>query len=160
MSDIKTFSQRVRVRVCGLLEEDDSILLLKHNQVGEKGYLWSPPGGGVEFGDNSEETLIREFDEETGLKINIEEFLFVNEYIDDRFHAIELFYSVKRIGGELTLGNDPELAKNRQILVEVKFITYNEIKSMDQKTLHNAFSYFDEPRDIFKIKGHINFINI
>ena len=160
MSDIKTFSQRVRVRACGLLEENDAILLLKHNQIGEKGFLWSPPGGGVEFGDNSEETLIREFHEETGLKINIKEFLFVNEYIDDRFHAIELFYSVNRIGGELILGKDPELAKNKQILEDVRFITYNDLKSMDHKTLHNAFSYFGDPRDIFKIKGHINFINI
>ncbi len=160
MSDIKTFSRKVRVRACGLLEEDDSILLLKHNQIGEKGYLWSPPGGGVEFGDNSEDTLIREFSEETGLKIRVDDFLFVNEYIDDRFHAVELFFSVKQIGGQLKLGKDPELAKNRQILEDIKFITYNELKNMDVKTLHNAFSYFDEPRDIFKIKGHINFINI
>jgi len=160
VSDIKTFNQKVRVRACGLLEEKDSILLLRHNQIGVKGYLWSPPGGGVEFGDNSEETLIREFDEETGLKIKIKEFLFVNEYIDDRFHAIELFYSVSRVGGELKLGNDPELAKNKQILEEIKFITYNDLKEMDHKTLHNAFSYYDEPRDIFKIKGLINFMNI
>lgn len=160
MSDIKTFSQKVRVRACGLLEENNSILLLKHNQIGAKGFLWSPPGGGVEFGDNSEETLIREFQEETGLKINISEFLFVNEYIDNRFHAIELFYSVKRVGGVLKLGNDPELAENKQILDDARFITYNDIDAMDRATLHNAFSYFDEPRDIFKIRGHINFINI
>lgn len=143
-----------------MLEENNSILLLKHNQIGAKGFLWSPPGGGVEFGDNSEETLIREFQEETGLKINISEFLFVNEYIDNRFHAIELFYSVKRVGGVLKLGNDPELAENKQILDDARFITYNDIDAMDRATLHNAFSYFDEPRDIFKIRGHINFINI
>ncbi|XOV91115.1 MAG: NUDIX domain-containing protein [Bacteroidota bacterium] len=157
---LKTFSQKVRVRVCGLLEENNGILLLKHDQIGKKGYLWSPPGGGVEFGDTSEESLIREFKEETGLKIKVNEFLFTNEYIDSRFHTLELFFSVKRIGGKLALGNDPELPENQQILKQMKFISYNVLNEMDPGTLHNAFSYFDRAEDIFNIRGHINFINI
>ncbi len=160
MNDINKFGQKVRVRVCGLLEENEAILLLRHLHVGKKGYLWSPPGGGVEFGEESEKTLIREFHEETGLTVDIDQFLFVNEYMDDRFHALELFYSVKRTGGSFKLGKDPELAKKSQILDEISFIRYDELQKMDSLTIHNAFSHVRNPGDIFDIRGLIKFINI
>lgn len=155
-----TFSYKVRVRACGLLEEEDKILLIRHDNVGPLGYLWSPPGGGVEFGVSTETTLIREFKEETGLDIEISNFLFINEYMDQRFHALELFFSVKRLGGELKLGKDPELPENRQIIKELKFISYKDLEHMDKKILHNSFSYFQDPKDVFKIKGYIKFLNI
>ncbi len=47
--------------------------------LGPEGYIWSPPGGGVEFKENVEKALIREFREETHTTIAIDEFLFVNE---------------------------------------------------------------------------------
>ncbi len=160
MNDMHKFSHKVRVRACGLLEEDDKVLLIKHENVGELGFLWSPPGGGVEFGESAQETLIREFREETGLEIEINNFLFLNEFIDERFHAIELFFSVKRLGGTMKLGNDPELADNEQIMQELKFIAYPDMIQMDKKSLHNAFTHFRHPKEVFNIKGHINFLNI
>ena len=59
------FGGKVRVRVGGILIENDQILLLKHEGVGKKEFLWSPPGGGMEFGENAEEnlkTLSKHFD--------------------------------------------------------------------------------------------------
>lgn len=159
-NDISKFGKKVRVRVCGLLEEDGAILLLKHLQVGKKGYLWSPPGGGVEFGDDSQQSLIREFEEETGLTVEVEQFLFTNEYIDHRFHAIELFYSVKKKGGTLELGKDPELPDENQILKELRYISFDELEKMDPLTIHNAFSAGGKPVNIFQLKGLVNFINI
>ena len=43
------YGNRVRVRVCGILIQEDKILLINHKGVGEKGSLWAPPGGGLEF---------------------------------------------------------------------------------------------------------------
>lgn len=85
------FGGKVRVRVGGILIEDNKILLLKHEGVGKMEYLWSPPGGGMEFGENAEENLKREFLEETGLNIRVDEMLFMNEFINYKIHAIELF---------------------------------------------------------------------
>ena len=86
------YEHKVRVRVCGILVEGSKMLLLKHEGVGSSGFIWSPPGGGLEFDQNAHSTLVKEFKEETDLTIEVGDFLFVNEYKDDRFHAIELFF--------------------------------------------------------------------
>ncbi|MEM7299302.1 MAG: NUDIX hydrolase, partial [Bacteroidota bacterium] len=116
------FTNRVRVRVCGLLIQEGKVLLLKHDTIGSSGYLWSPPGGGVEFGESAHETLIKEFKEETNLTIEVGEYLFTNEFIGTKHHAIELFFHVHLVSGDLKLGFDPELPLDKQILTEARFI--------------------------------------
>jgi 8-oxo-dGTP diphosphatase len=93
-SIIRNFGNRLRLRVCGLCIQDDKVLLVKHKSLGEKGYLWAPPGGGVNYGESVEEALKREFLEETGLEINISRFLFVSEYLDVPLHALELLFKL------------------------------------------------------------------
>lgn len=156
-TDSSIFSGKVRVRVCGLLEENGKLLLIKHETIGVGGYLWSPPGGGVEFGASMEETLKREFQEETGLSIAVGQFLFANEYIDTRHHAIEMFYKVQRIGGKLALGHDPELGEEDQILSELKFIGYPHLQKMDKRHLHNIFQEVKSPENVFSLKGLFSF---
>ncbi|MEQ8583256.1 MAG: NUDIX hydrolase [Marinoscillum sp.] len=154
------FEGRVRARVCGILQEEGAILMLRHKGIGPNGYLWSPPGGGIEFGESAEGALKKEFLEETGLRVSIGQFLFVNEYQDDRHHAIELFFEVTRIAGEIQLGQDPELPKNEQILEELKWLSFAEIKTMDSGFLHNAFRLTQEPNQITELRGFFKFGNI
>ena len=78
-----TFGGKVRVRACGILIKEDAVLLLKHEGIGKEGYLWAPPGGGVEFNETIETTLKREFKEECGIEIKVEE-LFVFKRIHRR----------------------------------------------------------------------------
>ena len=111
------YEGKVRVRAVGLLFEDDRVLLLKHQGLGPEGYLWSPPGGGVDFGMSAADTLKKEFLEETSLEVEVGAFLFVNEHLDERHHAIELFFEVHRLSGAPTLGSDPE--SETQILTEI-----------------------------------------
>ncbi|MEO9475802.1 MAG: NUDIX domain-containing protein [Cyclobacteriaceae bacterium] len=154
------YNHKTRIRVCGLLEDKGKILLIKHDRLGHQGYLWAPPGGGLEFGKSTEMCLVKEFLEETNLHIKVGSFLFVNEYIDDRFHAIELFYCVKRISGELKLGKDPEVPHNEQILSDLKFWDYEEIKKLPSGTIHNSFLNCGHPSEIMNLRGFTRFANI
>lgn len=161
MSISKTlYEQNVRVRVCGLLRKNNSILLLKHQNIGKDKFLWSPPGGGVDFGESIMDTLVREFFEETHLMIDPQEYLFVNEYIDHRFHAIEIFFSVKYISGKLQLGGDPEVPANEQILTEACFLDFEKIKNLPKTQIHNIFQFCDHPKEVFDLRGFFNFRNI
>ncbi len=152
-------SKHTRTRVCGLLVKDESLLLLKHTGLGPNGFIWSPPGGGVEFGETVEEALVREFMEETSIEVEIAEFLFVNEYIDKRFHAVELFFSVLYKSGHLKLGLDPEMRPGEQILNEAKFHSWEEIENIPAYNIHNAFRFCDNPIDIVNLKGFYKFHN-
>lgn len=156
-NDTTIFSGKVRVRVCGILINDDKILLLKHNSIGPAGYLWSPPGGGVSFGQSLHETLKQEFMEETNLVIDVGQYLFTNEFIDQQHHAIELFFEVHHVSGELKLGHDPELGPENQILTEARFFSYKELETIDSNAIHNAFNAANTRDKIAELRGLITF---
>ncbi len=126
------YEGKLRVRVCGLLVEDGKLLLVRLNSPVTNSDIWMPPGGGVEFGEKMEEALKREFLEETCIRINVHEFLFYNEVIQNNFHAVEFYFRVEKLDGELNLGSDPEHG-NKQILKEIKFFHGHEIVDISLK---------------------------
>lgn len=151
------FGGKVRVRVSGILIENEKILLLKHENLGSAGYLWLPPGGGVEFGDSLHDALKKEFQEETNLTVEVGQFLFVNEFIKQPYHAIELFFEVKRVSGTVKLGFDPELSANEQILSDAKFFSKSEIDKMEAATIHNVFNSAGARDKITDLRGLFTF---
>ncbi len=159
MTDPELFG-KTRARVCGLLIKDNSILLLKHEGLGPEGFIWSPPGGGIEFDETAEEALIREFKEEVSLEIEVDDFLFVNEYFDKRLHAIELFFSVTYVSGVMKLGSDPEYSEENQIITEAKFLPYDKLDIMTPSHKHNAFRFCRNSQGIINLRGFYNFRNI
>lgn len=153
----KQFGNRLRVRVCGILIENDCVLLVKHKGLGEKGVLWSPPGGGVEYGFPIQDNLVREFEEETGLVVKSCDFLYATEFLNKPLHAIELFFEVKRVSGRLKKGFDPELMGNNQIIEEVSMKDFNELKRMDQLTLHRILRSKTKASELLNRQGFLNF---
>jgi len=152
------FGGKIRVRVAGILIENEKILLLKHDGVGKREFLWSPPGGGLEFGQDAEKNLIREFKEETALNIKVIKLLFVNEFINESIHAIELFYEVEKTGGILKLGKDPEMGK-QQILSELAFFDEKKLQNTERDYLHNMFIGINKPQEVLNLKGYFKFVN-
>ncbi len=152
---IEQFGNKVRVRVCGLCIEKEKVLLVNHNSLNEQNEFWSPPGGGLEFGQSSSANLKREFFEETGIIIEIENFLFVHEYLNPPLHAIELFFNVKRICGNLKVGTDPELIVDKQIIIDARFVSIEEIKKIAENSLHQIFHNIDAIDSIEKMDEYI-----
>jgi len=62
------------VAVDGVLIKGDKILLIKRKNEPFKG-RWALPGGFVEYGETVEEAVLREFEEEVGLKARIKKLL-------------------------------------------------------------------------------------
>lgn len=149
------YQGKVRIRVCGVLIEKEAVLLLKHDGLGVGGFIWSFPGGGLEFDEDMHECLKREFMEETGLIITVGQFLFINEYKADGLHAVELFFEVTRNGGSLKLGSDPEM--DNQILSEIGFFTSDELSQIDDSNKHNIFSEIDRLDHMTKLSGYYKF---
>jgi 8-oxo-dGTP diphosphatase len=152
---IKKFGNRLRVRVCGILVENDRILLVKHKSLGAQGILWAPPGGGMHFGMSASENLIREFEEETGLQVIIKQYLFTHEFLRPPLHAIELFFEVVKTGGILRTGSDPEMKQDEQIIEAVAFLQFNEINQMERMQIHQAFWDCQSYEEIIQKKGYI-----
>ena len=132
---MKHYGGRIRLRVMGIYLNNDKLLLIKHKGFGTEGYLWAPPGGGVEFGEPIKQALTREFFEETRLHIEVQRFLLLNEYIEDPLHAVELFFSVKKKSGSLRLGSEYKHSGAR-ILEEARYFTIEELQSLPREGLH------------------------
>ena len=126
---------KLRIRVCGLLIQDKKILLINHKNITPSGNFWSPPGGGVDYGEPTTKALIREFNEEINLNISVSEFIVFNEHLQMPLHAIELFYKVNLISGTPALGNDPEFTNEEQILADFHFFSKEELYK-NQEEIH------------------------
>jgi 8-oxo-dGTP diphosphatase len=144
----KIYGNKVRVRACGICWKGDALLLVNHKGLSSSNF-WAPPGGGVEFGESLEACLIKEFLEETGLTIKAGKFKFGCEFIQDPLHSIELFFDVEIIAGKLRVGEDPEI----QIIDDVKFLTFEEIKSLPSTHVHGIFRYAATSGDLRKLTG-------
>ncbi len=142
------YGSRVRVRVCGLCWSEDRLLMVKHKSLQKDGF-WSPPGGGIDFGQSTEETLKREFLEETGLSINPGAFRFGCEFIQNPLHAIELFYQIESHDGEAKSGYDPEL----QLIEEIRFMSAEEIKLIPTTNIHSIFHANHTKTEIERLSG-------
>lgn len=122
---INQYGNQLRVRVCGICVQKGKILLVNHSGMNESGEFWSPPGGGLQFGETIEDCLKREFLEETSTVISVGSFLKINEFVQPPLHAIELFYEVKILSSEIEIGFDPEMEE--QIIKDVKWLSFEEV---------------------------------
>ena len=148
------FGDVLRIRVCGILTNDMGVLMVKHDGLSSAGYFWAPPGGGMSFGQSAESCLKREFQEETGLEIAVDNLLFVNEFYENPFHAVELFFRVRKLGGSLKIGHDPELNQAQQIINDVRFFTQKDIQDERGPQLHTIFHQISVPSQLLNLKGY------
>ena len=98
---------KTRVSAYGLLRCDDQMLLCRlSQQVGVNPGAWTLPGGGIDFGEDPEDAVVREFQEETGLTVKVVELVSVNSLADNvpgwaPMHSIRIIYKVDFVCGEL-----------------------------------------------------------
>ena len=125
-----TFSNRLRLRACGLLVEDDAILLVKLRSPVTDQKVWMPPGGEVKFGESLNNSLVREFWEEVQIRVQVHSLLHVNELVNAPFHAVELYFEVSHKGDRRpTIGSDPELAETDQLIEDIAWVPLKELTS-------------------------------
>ncbi|WP_225865891.1 NUDIX domain-containing protein [Dyadobacter aurulentus] len=150
------FGGQVRVRACGICVHNEQILMVRHEMYGSCEPFWSPPGGGIQFGETAGQAVLREFQEETGLHVQVGRFLFLNEHIQPPLHAVELFFEITAFEGRMISGIDPEMSAKGQIIKEVKLMSWPEIKSLKDNQVHRIFSLAETLQDFFKLDRYIS----
>jgi ADP-ribose pyrophosphatase YjhB (NUDIX family) len=98
-----------KVRATTVLIEKGCILLVEQQVTESLDRKWSLPGGTLEAGETLEACVVRETREETGLDVALDKLLYVCDRIVDDRHVVHITFAVKRLGGDLQLGAEPEL---------------------------------------------------
>jgi 8-oxo-dGTP diphosphatase len=145
------YGNRVRVRVCGICIIGDKLVMVNHHLNDDS--FWAPPGGGIEFGEDSPSCLAREFREETGLLVDVGPFLFACELVKPPLHAVELFFHVVYKGGELIVGKDPESGQ-RQIIKDVQMLTASDIRKLGPGRVHGILARYPDISQITSLRGY------
>lgn len=125
------YGGRVRVRVGALLfdapQDPTAVLLAEHEGLWEDRPFWTPPGGGVEFGEGLAEALRREVKEETGLDVEPGEVRYVLDFVRPPLHAVSFYVECRAPDlGAARLGADPELG-DRQLLRDLRMVPFEEL---------------------------------
>ena len=112
------------------VQESRHILLIRRASDPFQG-KFALPGGFVEYGETTEDAIVREFLEETGLNVRVKNLIGVysDPKRDPRGHTISVVYELIKIDGMLESGDDaadacyyplsdlPSLAFDHQIII-------------------------------------------
>lgn len=101
MSDEQTTRPILLVAACALVDADGRILIAERPQGKSLAGLWEFPGGKVEPGETPEETLIRELEEEIGIRTKIACLapLTFASFTYETFHLLMPLYVCRRYEG-------------------------------------------------------------
>ena len=115
-----------------LVIRDNKILMVKHKH--DDAELYCSPGGGIEKGETPEQAAIRELQEECNVSGTI--FKKKSEYVDP-YDDNNFFYTFHVDIGNQTpsLGYDPEELSETPVLVEVRWMSLNELSEIDRAFL-------------------------
>ena len=142
--------KRIRIRVCGILEKGDELLLVKHEKSGKEYYLL--PGGGVDHGEDFKTALKREFLEECNIDVDVKDMVFISEGIapNGGRHIVSIYFKVSYIGGKLQVGED------EGNLVGVEYIKKSELDNITlyPNTKNELKEYFENGYEGIKYLGN------
>lgn len=94
--------KRFNIRVYGLMLNDYGEVLVADEQFKNGVRATKFPGGGLELGEGTREGLQREFREETGIAVNVDEHFYTTDYFQPSFldsdsQIISIYYLVSSV---------------------------------------------------------------
>jgi ADP-ribose pyrophosphatase YjhB (NUDIX family) len=122
-----------------VFKKDDKYLLVQEKQPKVYG-LWNVPAGYVDKGEEIVDAAVREAKEESGYDVELDELIDI--YHDTTKEPVKHIYRAHIVGGALKIQEDE--------ILDVKWLTYDEIKSLNGEHKLRARFIFDA---ISKVEG-------
>ncbi len=114
---MRTYRAKFRAAVAAMIfDEQGRVLLFKHTY---RKFEWGIPAGGLEYNEQPDKAIVREFFEETGMQIKVEKILLAESSKEDR--NISLIYLCKIVSGTF---------KESSEISEMKYFDVNELPQM------------------------------
>ena len=94
--------------VLAITLNDKNEMLLVEQKTGPLRGWWLLPGEHVRFGETVEDAVVREVQEETGLRVRVSKLLGIFDVIDEKgeYHFVHAVFQCKLIGGDMRASSD------------------------------------------------------
>ncbi len=125
-SAAREFPDAPRVAVGAVVLDGERVLLARRGRPPGQG-KWSIPGGLVHLGERIEDALVREIEEESGLRVRLLGLCgvidrVVREQDTVRYHYVIIDYVAESVGGRLQAGSDA---------AEVRWVNVDDLGQYD-----------------------------
>ena len=129
-------NRSTRIAAYGLIHQQGKMLLCRlSSQLPRWTGQWTLPGGGIEFGEDPVDAMVREVNEETGLQVRALSVATVNsKFIQDErgsFHAIRIIYNAEVLGGSIRyeMNGTTDMCRwcSKQDIAEIELVELAEI---------------------------------
>lgn len=100
------------IGVAVVLMQDEQVLLGRRSADSSYGGRWCIPCGHVEWDEDIRVAGVREFEEETGLVVELGEVAAVHSnFHNPKQHTVGVWFRAEKIGGELQAGDDLDMVR-------------------------------------------------
>jgi 8-oxo-dGTP diphosphatase len=89
-----------RISAGAIIIEQGKILLVRYNDSNGNSYLVGPGGGTLE-NEEITQTVVREVHEETGLEVNPQRILFIEDLLSHHYRMVKIWFLCNIVGGKL-----------------------------------------------------------
>lgn len=135
--------------VAAVVFSEDRVLLTLRGNEPSRG-RWGLPGGVVELGEKVEDAVVRETEEETGIRIKLKRLLTVFDSIvrDDeggiRYHYVLSEYLCEAVGGTLRPSSDA---------IDVRWVPLEDLGLIEMNPVTRSFIEKVAERELISAKG-------
>ena len=134
--EIKTQDQRFNYCARGIIMHADKVLIMRVNDAD----YYHLPGGHVEFGETSEQAVLRETAEETGLTVAVKKLVAIQEQFYHSKGIINhslLFYYLLQSQMPIKLENTVRMENDHGYVMknELRWVSINELENIDLRPL-------------------------
>ncbi|OGN72166.1 MAG: hypothetical protein A2X25_00430 [Chloroflexi bacterium GWB2_49_20] len=114
---------RYGISAAAIIVQDEQVLLVNHREIGRYDF-WVPPGGSLEGKESIFECAKREVFEETGLSVELDLILYIQEFWEPGYHFCKFFILCKAFSGTLTLANK---RREEGFLTDARFFSQDNL---------------------------------
>ena len=114
------------ISAAALIVQGERILLVNHREAGQYDF-WLPPGGHLEGSESIFDCARRETLEETGLSVEPDHVMYIQEFWEPGYHFCKFFILCKAFSGNLTLEHRRQ---EERFLVDARFISPGDMREI------------------------------